>query len=99
MARLKIGQITHSQVDAATLVVRAPKVEVDLTVGGLPLADIKPPSESGGLRAPPAATSASATATRNSGLELPCSKAGTADLLLNGDPLQLKDVKPLPSSD
>lgn len=100
MTRLRIGQTLHSQVDATTLiVVKAPKVEVDLTAGGLPLADSKPAELAEGAAGSAGTQIGKRYAHVELGLELLCSKAGTADVLLNGAPLLLKDVKPLPSSD
>jgi len=35
----------------------------------------------------------------DAGIELLCTKAGGGALFLNGEPLRLKEAKPLPSSD
>jgi hypothetical protein len=97
--KLKVGQTLHSQVDATTLiVVKAPEAEVTLTAGGLDMVDVKPESLS---EAPAGAGTqiGKRYADDAIGVELLCSKAGTADVLLNGAALQLKDAKPLPASD
>ncbi len=98
--KLKVGQTLHSQVDAtALIVIKAPEAEVELTAGGLELTDVKPETVAEGTPGTTGTQIGKRYADEELGLELLCSKAGTADVLLNGAALQLKDVKPLPASD
>lgn len=100
---LKAGGRLRSAVDATEVVViRAPKEPVEVTCGGVPMVS---PDE-----APPAGGAAdghggegAALGKRyvdeTAGLELLCTKGGTAPLACDGRPLELKSAKPLPSSD
>ncbi len=84
--------------DTEVMVIRASNVVVDC--GGLPLADERPaqraainPSFSEGTKIGKRYVDAAGT------LELLCVKAGQGSLSIGGVALQLKDAKPLPSSD
>jgi hypothetical protein len=100
---LKPGvRLRSSACDAEVVVVKAPGGEVDLRCGGhvmVPLGDEGPtgltaePGFDGGLLIGKRYTNESGD------LELLCTKAGTSSLSVGGERLELKDAKPLPSSD
>jgi hypothetical protein len=99
---LKAGSRWRSAVcDTEVVIVRAPGSDVSLECGGAPMvphdAD-KPggdvdPSFAGGTQM------GKRFADPDSGLEVLATKGGAGSLSLNGEPLNLKDAKPLPSSD
>src|SRR5262245_58185213 len=101
--KLKVGGRYKSAVDDTQVVaVRAPADEVDETCGGHPLVamDAEPgaglavePGHDGGTQI------GKRYADEGMGLELLCTKAGKGALFVNGEPLGLKEAKPLPSSD
>ncbi len=100
---LRPGLKLHSAVcDTQVVVVKAPKVEVELGCGGAPLTpdgDDVP----AGLQLDPDLADGSAIGKRYAddelGLELLVSRAGAGSLTCNGERLQLKGAKPLPASD
>jgi hypothetical protein len=83
------------------VVVRAPGDDVDLRCGGQPMVamdEVSPAS-------PPDLTLTGGTqlgkryANAEVGIELLCTKAGDGSLSVGDDRIELKDAKPLPSSD
>lgn len=83
------------------VVVRPPSGAGELTCGGAP---VRPQADAGDGEGPVPEGSEGTTAGKRytdpaSGMELLCTKAGRGDLSFAGRPLQLKDAKPLPSSD
>jgi hypothetical protein len=100
---LKIGGRLRSSVcEAEVVVIKAPDGALDVRCGGHPMVPVGDE--------PPAGLSAEAgfdgglligkRYTDGSGeLELLCTKAGTSSLSLGDELLELKDAKPLPSSD
>lgn len=100
---LKAGARLRSSVcDAEVVAVKAPAGEIDLRCGGQPMVavgDERPeglsaePGFDGGLLIGKRYTDASGE------LELLCTKAGTSSLSVGDELLELKDAKPLPSSD
>lgn len=100
---LKAGTRLRSSVcEAEVVVVKAPAGDVDVRCGGhpmLPVGDERPeglsatPGFDGGLLIGKRYTDASGD------LELLCTKAGTSSLSVGDELLELKDAKPLPSSD
>jgi hypothetical protein len=100
--KIRTGQTFYSQVDStAVVVVREPREDVWLTCGGVEMVATKPsertaaadPTQLGGTQIGKRYTVA------DIGIELLCSKAGEGSLAVNGQPLKLKDAKPLPASD
>jgi hypothetical protein len=99
---LKPGTRLRSAVGAAEVVViRAPAGDVSVTIGGLPVV---------GLDEEPGATEIQAGSEGSTLLgkryvnddqtvELLCSKPGDGALAVDGVALELKEAKPLPSSD
>lgn len=83
------------------VVVRAPKVDVDLRCGGHPMTAMGEGAPTGSVDA--AHSRGTQLGKRygdaDSGLELLCTKAGEGSLSLGDVPIELKDAKPLPSSD
>ncbi|MEZ4216213.1 MAG: hypothetical protein R3E88_07025 [Myxococcota bacterium] len=100
---MKAGTRLRSAVCATeVMVVAAPAGGAELTCGGaamLPIAETPPP---GGQ---PAADAAAGTqlgkryVNAAGDLEVLCTKPGAGSLGANGAPLQIKEAKPLPSSD
>jgi hypothetical protein len=101
--QLKPGTRLQSVVDSTqVVVVKAPEGEVDLRCGGHPMVPA-------GSDATPSATAepgfdegtliGKRYADDAIGIELLCSKAGTASLSVGADRLEVKTAKPLPSSD
>ena len=101
--QLKTGARYRSQVcDTEFIVVRPLPGDIDLTCGGHPVIDIKAELDPG------AALQAGADGGSELGkrytdasgkLEVLVTKAGKGALALEGEPLALKDAKPLPASD
>ena len=101
--QLKTGARYRSQVcDTQFIVVRPLPGEIDLTCGGHPVIDIKAEPDPG------AALQAGADGGSELGkrytdasgkLEVLVTKAGKGSLALEGEPLALKEAKPLPASD
>ena len=103
MARLKPGVRLRSAVcTTEVMVVGAPDADVEITCGGAPLQDLsQPPAPRGAVA--PGANGGSQLGKRyvdaSGKLELLCTKPGEGSLAAGGVPLQLKEAKPLPSSD
>ena len=100
---MKTGARYRSQVcDTEMIVVKPLPGDVDLTVGGHPAIEGKAQPEPG-LSLTPGADGGSQLGKRytdSSGkLELLITKAGAGSLAVNGEPLVLKEAKPLPASD
>ena len=103
MAKLKTGSRLRSSVCAGeVMVIAAPEGDVELRCGGAPMIGLG--------EEPPAGTSISPDAAKGTALgkryvseagdlELLCTKPGEGSLALGGVPLNLKEAKPLPSSD
>jgi hypothetical protein len=88
--------------DTEVIVVRAPKDEVELGCGGypmIPLADERP----AGAALDPALSAGTQLGKRFAdeakGIEVLCTKAGQGTLTVDGEPLGIKEAKPLPASD
>ena len=84
------------------MVIAAPPGEVELTCGGAPMIDAKEPPPEGGSVSPDAAkgTALGKRYVDEAGtLELLCTKPGEGSLAAGGVALDLKEAKPLPSSD
>jgi hypothetical protein len=100
---LKPGMRLRSCVcPAEAIVVRAPLGDVDLRCGGHPMLPIESESPDGLTAAPgfDGELLIGKRYTDESGdLELLCTKAGTSSLSIGDERLELKDAKPLPSSD
>lgn len=100
--KLSPGQQVASAVDGTKMiVVRAPDDDVVLTCGGAAMVD---PAEAGtGGAADPARQDATLLGKRYTheglGLELLCTKPGQGTVAVNGEPLKIKESKPLPASD
>jgi hypothetical protein len=100
---LKAGARLKSAADETqVVVVRAPAGEVDLTCGGHPLVPLD--ADVAGDMAVEAGHDGPTQigkryADDTVGIELLCTKAGAGRLFVNGEPLPLKEAKPLPSSD
>ena len=99
---LKPGTRLFSAVDATELIaVKAPSDPVELTIGGVPAvlsadarSDSAPlPGHDGGVAMGKRYTDADGS------LELLCTKAGASVPAIGGEPLVLKEAKPLPASD
>jgi hypothetical protein len=103
MTQLKPGSQLRSTVcTTEVVVVRPPADEVELQCGGQPMVDKGAGGESTG--APdPAWAGGTQLGKRyvheGVGVELLCTKAGEGGLSVNGEPLEIKGAKPLPSSD
>lgn len=103
MMKLKAGTRVRSAVcRTEVMVIVAPAAEVALSCGGAPmLSGTESPVATGA----PAAGSAGGTllgkryVSAAGDLELLCVKPGDGSLAVGGEPLQLKEAKPLPSSD
>jgi len=105
MERLRIGQQLYSSVDGtAVIVVKAGSVGVQLTCGGALMSSEPIPAE---RRATTAELHVRGGGTQigkryetaDGGLELLCTKTGTACLAVDNAPLKLKAAKALPASD
>lgn len=100
--QLRPGMKLFSTVcDAQVVVVKAPSEEVEIACGGAAMVEADPGGPSG---APDASLGEGPAlgkryADEDRGLELLCSRGGTGALTVDGEPLQLKGAKPLPSSD
>jgi hypothetical protein len=102
--KLKVGQTLVSTVDTVTVVViRAPEAEVSVTCGGAEMVDGAQGAAGAGGSPDPAQQDGALLGKRYAdeelGLELLCTKPGNGTLGVNGQPLPLKDAKPLPASD
>ena len=103
MTVLKAGSRLKSQVDDTELIViKAPADDVDLLVGGHPAIDIKAEPDAGLTLDPTHGDGAllGKRYTREAqDIELLITKGGTGSLSINGETLEPKESKPLPSSD
>src|SRR5260370_41502861 len=100
---LKAGARWRSPVwETEVVVVRAPSGPADLACGGPPMVplDAEPPV---GLELKDDQAEGTLLGKRYAvadiGLELLCTKPGKGSLTLAGEPIGLKEAKPLPSSD
>ena len=101
--QIKIGARYRSQVcDTEFIVVRALPGDVALTCGGHPVIDLKGEAEPG-LSVEPGADSGTTLGKRytdpSGKLEVLVTKSGKGTLALGGEPLPVKEAKPLPASD
>lgn len=99
---LKAGSRWQSAVcDTEVVIVRAPSGDVSLECGGAPM--VPHGSERPGGDVDPAHSGGTQMGKRfadpDTGIEVLATKGGAGSLALNGQPLALKDAKPLPSSD
>ncbi|QTI70987.1 hypothetical protein [Gordonia polyisoprenivorans] len=100
---MKTGARYRSQVcDTELIVVRALPGDVNLTIGGHPAIDLKA-EPTPGLSIESGADTGSALGKRytdvSGKLEVLITKGGAGALALDGEPLPLKESKPLPASD
>ncbi len=101
--QINSGARYRSQVcETELIVVRPLPGDVDLTCGGHPLVDLKAESAIG-LQIKQGADTGTGLGKRytdpSGQLELLVTKAGRGTLALGGEPLALKQAKPLPASD
>jgi hypothetical protein len=102
--KLKPGTRLRSQVDPTEIIVVRPgSGDVVLACGGHPMIDVQAEPAAGISAAgdPGAGTQLGKryTAGEDSGLELLVTKPGTWSLTADGEPVVLKEAKPLPASD
>ncbi|WP_330254131.1 hypothetical protein OG874_06075 [Nocardia sp. NBC_00565] len=100
---LKVGQSLASTTDAtALIVVRAPGGDIALTCGGAEMV-VGKAGVGDGSTIDPAHRCGSLLGKRyvdeETGLEVLCTKAGDGSLAVGDRPLEVKQAKPLPSSD
>ena len=103
MTVLKTGSRLKSQVDETeVIVIKAPTTDVDLLIGGHPAIDIAAEPEAG-LSIDAAHSGGSLLGKRYSraadDIELLVTKGGEASMTVDGETLEPKESKPLPSSD
>ena len=83
------------------VVIRAPAGDVDITIGGVPVVGLDQEVPAGAIQ--PGSEGSTLLGKRyvngDQTVELLCSKPGEGELAVDGQPLQLKEAKPLPSSD
>jgi len=100
---LKAGSRWRSAVcDTEVVVVRAPAGAVELECGGHPMVPLDAERPEGlSLKEDFAGGTllGKRYAVADAGLELLCTKPGQGSLTLAGEPIGLKEAKPLPSSD
>jgi hypothetical protein len=103
MPQLKPGSRLRSAVcDTEVMIVAAPAGEVKLECGGAAMLEITTQRPAGGS---PAAGASGGTqlgkryVNAAGDLELLCTKPGKGSLAAGGQPLSLKEAKPLPASD
>jgi len=100
---LKLGAKLQSAVcDTQIMVLTAPKTEVDLRCGGVPM--IVAGEDTGAAEAVANLMTETLTGKRyvddqESSMEFLCTKGGAGGLSLGDTPLQVKQAKALPSSD
>jgi hypothetical protein len=102
--KLRPGTRLRSQVDATEIIVVRPgSGDVVVACGGHPMIDVQAEPLKGITPAgdPGGGTQLGKryTAGQDSGLELLVTKPGTWSLTVDGEPLVLKEAKPLPASD
>ena len=99
---LKPGTRLRSAVGSTEVVViRAPAGDVAVTIGGLPVVGLDDEAPAGAVQ--PGSEGSALLGKRyvngDQSVELLCSKPGEGALAVGGEPLELKEAKPLPSSD
>lgn len=103
MAVLKAGSRLKSAVCSSELmVVVAPAGDVDLTCGGVSVIELGADAPAGAAADPDhkQGTQMGKRYTNEAGdIEVLCTKPGEGGLALDGQPLEIKGAKPLPSSD
>lgn len=103
MTELKAGTRMRSAVcTTEVMVIAAAGAEVELSCGGVPMIGITEQPAEGGSPDPVQAdgTLLGKRYINETGeLELLCTKPGDGSLAVDGEPLSLKEAKPLPSSD
>jgi hypothetical protein len=101
--QLTVGTRLKSVTDETqVIVVKAPAGEVEVTCGGHALVPLDAETEAGQSIQPGhdgGTQLGKRYADDDTGIELLCTKAGRGGLFLNGEPLAVKEAKPLPSSD
>jgi hypothetical protein len=101
--QLRAGMHLVSVVSPASVIVlRAPKTDVEVCCGGIAM--VAAESMTRGTEPPPADNGDGPVlgkryALESLDLECLCTRAGAGHLSVNGEPLLLKDAKPLPPSD
>jgi hypothetical protein len=103
MTMLKTGSRLRSQVDDTELIViKAPATDVDLLIGGHPAIDVGT-EPAAGLNLDPAHSDGSLLGKRYTraaaDIELLVTKGGEGSMSIDGETLEPKESKPLPSSD
>jgi hypothetical protein len=103
MALLKAGTRLKSAVCSSELmVVVAPREEVTLTCGGVPVIELAAEPPAGATLSPEhkqGTQMGKRYANEAGDLEILCTKPGEGGLAVDGKPLAIKGAKPLPSSD
>jgi hypothetical protein len=99
---LKPGTRLRSAVGSTEVVViRAPAGDVAVTIGGVPVVGLDEEVQSGSVQ--PGSEGSTLLGKRyvngDQTVELLCSKPGDGALAVDGESLELKEAKPLPSSD
>jgi len=100
----RVGQTLTSPVDSTTvIVVRAPDSDISLTCAGVEMVDPKAKTDQPNGTADPNQMGGTVIGKRYAdealGLELLCTKPGKGTLAVNGEPVPMKQSKPLPASD
>jgi len=103
MAQVSVGTRLRSSVcDTEVMVVAAPDRDVAITCGGAPMVGLDD-EPSAGAALSPDASGGSQLGKRYTNdaldIELLCTKAGQGAVAVDGEMLELKEAKPLPSSD
>lgn len=101
---IKAGTRLRSAVcDAEVIVVKAPGGDVDLRAGGepmLPIGTDRPGGDAGPAAGFDKGVLLGKRYTDDGGtIEVLCTKPGPSSLSIGGEPLGVKEAKPLPSSD
>jgi hypothetical protein len=100
----RVGQSLASTVDGTTvIVVKAPGTEITVTCGGATMVDPKSTEPAPAGTADPGQLGGNQLGKRYAdddlGIELLVTKSGEGTIAVNGEPLPLKEAKPLPASD
>ena len=103
MAFIKAGTRLRSAVcTTEVMVVAAPERDVDITCGGTPMIGLEDEPPAGVTLSTEAAkgTALGKRYTNSAGdLEILCTKPGDGSIAADGELLEVKEAKPLPSSD
>lgn len=103
MAQVTVGTRLRSSVcDTEVMVVAAPDREVEITCGGAPMVGMDAEPAAGAVLSADAAggTQIGKRYTNDAtDIELLCTKPGEGTVAVDGELLELKEAKPLPSSD